>query len=69
MSSFNPLPIFILITLFLVYVSPAFIAWKRHIRDRLLIICLDLLLGWLVVPWILSLVLACIWPVDTRDER
>ena len=51
------------------YVLPSIIAFaKRHPR-RHFVLALNILLGWLVVPWILGVIWACRQPDRNRSNR
>ena len=65
MSWFNPLPVLIVILFLAVYVAPAVIAYKRRTTNRRLVAILSLLLGWMIIPWVVTFVLAMVW--DQED--
>ncbi len=50
-----------------IYFIPAFVASRRHHRNRLAIGVLNLLAGWTGVGWIAALVWAC--TADVESER
>lgn len=52
-----------------VYMLPALIAHHRRHRNRLAITWLNLLLGWTLIGWIISLVWACTADTEPAKER
>lgn len=40
------------------YLLPTFVAWRRRKKNLQAIAVLNLLLGWLAIPWVLALVWA-----------
>jgi Na+/H+ antiporter NhaB len=53
---------------FLFYSLPAIIAWVRAHYNRVAFLALNLLLGWTVVGWIVSLVRSFTNPPPRPDE-
>lgn len=48
----------------LVYLAPVIIAWSRRHPSAVAITLLDVLLGWLVLPWVIALIWATSAPVE-----
>lgn len=60
MKGFNPLPLIFLLVFAATYLAPVFIAWRRNVADRKLIVLVNIFLGWTGVGWIIAFVLACV---------
>ena len=54
---------------FVLYFLPTIIAWLRDHYNRLAIFALNLLLGWTLVGWIVSLVWSFTNPPPRSDEN
>ena len=53
------------VALFLLFFVPTIIAFRRHHRERVPILLVNLLLGWSFVGWVVALV----WSLTSHVER
>jgi len=56
MQNFTILELLLVVLIFAVYFLPTLIAFLRQHRNKLAIFLLNLLLGWTVLGWVVSLV-------------
>jgi hypothetical protein len=56
MQNFTMLELLLVILIFVFYFLPALIAFLRQHKNKLAIFLLNLLLGWTVLGWVVSLV-------------
>ena len=57
-----------LVVLALLYLLPSMLAWKRQSRRRWKITAINVLLGWTVIGWIVSMVLTYAYEPPTAGE-
>ena len=60
-----------IIVLVMLYLLPTMLAWKRRSRRRWRITAINVLLGWTVIGWIVSMVLTFAYepPADGETDR
>lgn len=55
----------VVLALGVLYFAPSIVAWGRSKRNAVAIFALNLLLGWLIIPWVIALV----WALMKDDQR
>jgi len=60
-----------IVVLVMLYLLPTMLAWKRQSRRRWRVTAINVLLGWTVIGWIVSMVLTYAYepPADGETDR
>lgn len=59
----------LLLGVFALYMLPTIVAVLRHVRQKNAICVLNILLGWLFIPWVIALVWASMNEADRSGKK